>query len=85
MKISVDRVVHYEDTYRLRLRIADGLDEVADLIAHGLCSDAGGCSLEVDVTVAANTRVEGVALGHEGVHAGDDGEHDARGEGRDGE
>lgn len=34
-----------------------------DLVAHSLCGNASGGRLEVDVTCAANTGMEG--LGHE--------------------
>lgn len=33
---------------------------MADLIAHGLCSDASSGSLEIDVARSANARVERV-------------------------
>lgn len=51
-------------TNPLCLGILDGGDETRDLIAHRLCSNAGGGSLEVDVTCATNTGIEGVATGH---------------------
>ena len=56
-------------SYPLRLGLLDGVDEAAELIAHGLGSNTGGSSLEVDVTGAANASIERVALGHQRVHA----------------
>jgi len=48
------------------LRIADTRDKVAELIAHGLCGDASGGSLEVHVAGAASADRVGVATGYEG-------------------
>jgi len=48
------------------LRIGDTRDKAAELIAHGLCGDAGGGSLEVHVAGAASADRVGVATGHEG-------------------
>jgi len=42
-----------------------GGDETRYFIVHGLCSNTGGGGLEVDVTGAANTGIEGLAAGHE--------------------
>ena len=52
------------DAYLLRVGILDGVDEGREFVAHGLGSDTGGGSLEVDVACATDARVEGVALGH---------------------
>lgn len=48
-------------------RILHGANEMADLVAHRLGSDASGRRLEVDVTCAANSRVERVAARHQRV------------------
>ena len=48
--------------------VADGLDEVGDLVAHGLGCDAGGGGLEVHLALAA--EASRVASWHEGVHDG---------------
>ena len=48
--------------------ICDRAYELADLVAHSLCCNACGCGLEVDMTCAADTGVEGVGAGHEGGH-----------------
>ena len=54
-----------------RLGILDGGDQGTELVAHGLGGDAGGGGLEIDMGRAADAGVEGIALGHEGVHAGE--------------
>lgn len=53
-------------THLAGLRVADGRDEGAELVAHGLCSNTGGSSLEVHVAGTANTGRVGVAARHEG-------------------
>ena len=55
-------------TYPLGCGILDGVDETTDLVAHGLGSDTSGGGLEVDVTAAADTGVEGVGAWCEGRH-----------------
>ena len=50
-----------------RLGILDGVDECAELVAHGLCCDAGGSGLEVELALTA--KAGGVATWHERVHA----------------
>lgn len=51
-------------TYLTSGRVADGGDEGVELVAHGLCGDAGGGSFEIDMTCAADAGI-GVAAGHE--------------------
>jgi hypothetical protein len=53
-------------TYLLRRWVADGLDKVGDLVAHGLGRYTGGGSLEVHLTLAA--KACRVAPWHEGIH-----------------
>jgi len=48
------------------LRIVDTRHKVAELIAHGLCGDASGGSLEVHVACASDAGGVGVATGREG-------------------
>jgi len=48
------------------LRIVDTRDKAAELIAHGLCGNTGGGSLEVHVAGAASADRVGVATGREG-------------------
>jgi len=44
--------------------VIHGGDETTDLIAHGLCSNASGGGLEINVASTPNTSVERVAAGH---------------------
>ena len=53
--------------YLLRDGVADSLDEIAELVAHGLGRDTGGGGLEVELALTAQTGR--VATWHEGVHA----------------
>jgi hypothetical protein len=51
-------------------RVIYGGDEMADFVAHGLCGDAGGGSLEIDVAGAPGAGIVRVAarseIGHDG-------------------
>ena len=65
--LTAERHEMNECTHLLGFGVLDGVDEGGELVAHGLCGDAGGGGLEVDMARAADAGVEGVALGHEGV------------------
>jgi hypothetical protein len=39
--------------------ILDRRNETGNLVAHGLCSDASGSGLEINMTCTANTGIEG--------------------------
>lgn len=56
------------NTDLLGCRILHCVDETTDLIAHGFGGDTSGGSLEVDVTAAADTGIEGVGAGCKGSH-----------------
>jgi hypothetical protein len=43
--------------YLLGLGILDGSDEAADLVAHGLRSDARGCRFEVNIACTSDASV----------------------------
>ena len=45
--------------------VVDGGDEMADLVAHGLCCDAGGGGLEIDVAGSTYSGIERVSPVHE--------------------
>ena len=57
---SVNTVSKFDfkrNEYLLGLGILDGSDEAADLVAHGLRSDARGCRLEVNIARASDASV----------------------------
>lgn len=56
------------DGYLFRRWVVNGGNEMADFVAHRLGSNAGRGSLEIDVTGATNTSVEGVAPRQEVRH-----------------
>jgi hypothetical protein len=51
--------------YLLGLGVADGSDEMANLIAHRLGRDTGRRSAEIDMAGASDSRVERVGARHQ--------------------